>query len=104
MTANIEHGWDVYDVNGDKVGDVKDVSADYLAGSKSFFFPTERFIPLADVRAVRDDNVYLNVDKSRLEQEGWDRPPVTPVTSRRPSGATAETGRSSADTTGRQTD
>ena len=75
--TDIQHGWDVMDVNGDKVGDVKEVNPGYLTISKGFFFPSERYIPLQDVRATRDDRVFLNVSKDELKQEGWDQPPLT---------------------------
>lgn len=75
--TDIQHGWDVMDVNGDKVGDVKEVNPGYLTISKGFFFPSERYIPLQDVRATRDDRVLLNVSKDELKQEGWDQPPLT---------------------------
>ncbi|HET7035520.1 MAG TPA: DUF2382 domain-containing protein [Thermomicrobiaceae bacterium] len=75
--TDIQQGWDVMDVNGDKVGDVKEVNPDYLTVSKGFFFPSERYIPMQDVRSTRDDKVFLSVSKDELKQEGWDQPPVT---------------------------
>src|ERR671939_508767 len=72
----VEHGWDVFDVNGDKVGDVHDVNRSYLTVSKGFLFPSERYIPVRDIQGIRHDRVYLGVSKNQLEQEGWDQVPA----------------------------
>jgi len=71
----IQHGWDVFDVNGDKVGDVHDVNRSYLTVSKGFLFPSERYIPVRDIQGIRHDRVFLGVSKDQLEQEGWDQVP-----------------------------
>src|SRR5690348_7160135 len=72
----VQNGWDVFDANGDKVGDVHAVTSSYLTVSKGFLFPTERYIPLGDIQGTRNDRVYLSVTKDQLEQEGWDQPPT----------------------------
>lgn len=77
---SIENGWDVFDANNDKVGDVHAVNADYLTVSKGFFFPTERYIPVRDIQGIRHDRVFLRVTKDELQQEGWDQPPTAGAT------------------------
>ena len=74
---SIQHGWDVFDANGDKVGDVSDVNAGYLTVSKGWLFPTERYIPVSAIEGVRQDRVYLNVTKDQVDQQGWDTVPTT---------------------------
>jgi len=75
--TRVEHGWNVYDVDGDKIGDVGQVSDGYLVVSKGFFFPRERYIPASAIERVEGDRVYLNVTKADLDAERWDNPPTT---------------------------
>jgi len=75
----IEHGWDVFDANGDKVGDVSAVEPGHLAVSKGFFFPKERYVPTNTISGVEHDRVYLNVTKDQLEHEQWDTAPQIDV-------------------------
>jgi hypothetical protein len=75
--SQIEEGWDVFDTNGAKVGDVSEVSTDYFVVSKGFLFTTERFIPFSAVLATEHDRVYLRVTKDEIESRGWDTVPET---------------------------
>jgi len=75
--AQVQHGWDVYGVDGDKIGDVGQVSDGYLVVSKGFFFPRERYVPAAAIVRLEGDRVYLNVTKADLDAERWDNPPRT---------------------------
>jgi uncharacterized protein (TIGR02271 family) len=84
----IQHGWDVFDVNGDKVGDVHDVNRSYLTVSKGFLFPSERYIPVRDIQGIRHDRVYLGVSKNQLEQEGWDQVPAESMDTMETTGTT----------------
>lgn len=68
----IDHGWDVYGADGEKIGDVQEVQSSYLIVSKGFFFPTERYIPVSAINDVRDDRVYLSVSKDEIDSRGWD--------------------------------
>jgi uncharacterized protein (TIGR02271 family) len=92
--SQIQHGWDVYGSDGEKVGDVSDVSAGYFVVSKGFFFPKERYIPFSAVTRVEHDRVYLNLTKADLDAERWDTVPDTDETRQGFAGGT---------TTGRQT-
>ena len=42
----IDHGWDVFGADGDKVGDVADVQTNYITVSKGFLFKTDMYIPV----------------------------------------------------------
>jgi uncharacterized protein (TIGR02271 family) len=72
----IERGWDVYDADGGKVGDVQEATGSYLVTEKGFLFPTERYIPRSAITRVEHDRVYLNVRKSDIDSQGWDRKPA----------------------------
>jgi len=75
----IQNGWDVFDANGDKVGDIASVDADYLTVSKGFIFTSERYIPISAVERVADGRVFLNVTKDTIDSRGWDHVPETGV-------------------------
>jgi uncharacterized protein (TIGR02271 family) len=74
-TWEIDHGWDVFGTDGDKVGDVQEVQPHYIVVSKGFFFPTERYIPVSAITNVEHDRVYLNVTKNEIDSLGWDTVP-----------------------------
>jgi uncharacterized protein (TIGR02271 family) len=71
----IDHGWDVFGADGDKVGDVADVQNNYITVSKGFIFKTDMYIPVSAISNVEHDRVYLNVSKNDIERQGWDRVP-----------------------------
>jgi len=91
----IDHGYDVYASDGEKVGDVQEVQPHYLTVSKGFFFPSERHVPVAAITDVRDERVYLNVTKDQVESQGWDSVPQEPTysTDTTTTGMTSDMGR-----------
>ena len=72
----IEHGWDVYDAAGEKVGDVAEVREGYLVVSKGFLFPHEHYVPFSAITGVEHDRVSLSVTKDAIEDQGWDEAPT----------------------------
>jgi len=74
-TWEIDHGWDVFGADGEKVGDVHEVQPHYIVVSKGFFFPTERYVPVSAITNVEHDRVYLNVSKDQIDSMGWDAAP-----------------------------
>ena len=74
---DIEHGWDVYGSDGEKVGDVSEVQDTYIVVSKGLFFPSERYIPTSAITRVEHDRVYLNLTKDEVKAHDWDRVPET---------------------------
>ncbi|HET9014573.1 MAG TPA: DUF2171 domain-containing protein [Thermomicrobiaceae bacterium] len=84
----IQHGWDVEDNNGNKVGDVAEVAGTYIVVSQGWLFPTERYVPRSALREVRDNKVFLTVSKDEIDQRGWDQPPLTSTTA--PAGTTRD--------------
>jgi uncharacterized protein (TIGR02271 family) len=71
----IDHGWDVIDANGEKVGDVREVRTHYLITEKGFLFASERYIPRSAITRIEHDRVHLNVAKDQIDAQGWDREP-----------------------------
>jgi len=76
----IDHGWDVFGSDGEKVGDVSDVQTHYITVSKGLLFKTDLYIPVSAITAVEHDRVYLNVTKDQIEAQGWDRIPEVDTT------------------------
>jgi len=71
----IDHGWDVFGSDGEKVGDVADVQNNYITVSKGFIFKTDMYIPVSAISNVEHDRVYLSTTKHEIERQGWDRLP-----------------------------
>lgn len=90
----IKHGWEVYDTEGERVGDVEDIRNNHLVVSRGFLFTTERYIPVAAIRDVEDSRVYLNVTKQEIEARGWDveAPPESGLATPAPPTQTAPSG------------
>jgi len=78
--SQIQHGWDVFGSDGEKVGDVSEVGSNYLLVTKGWLFPKDRYIPLDAITGVEHDRVYLNVGKDQIESLGWDEPPAADTT------------------------
>lgn len=75
-------GTPVYDVNGDKVGEVSSIGQmrNALVVQKGFFFPKDLYIPLSAISGRKDDGVYLNLTKSDINSQEWDKPPTDAMT------------------------
>src|ERR671922_12426 len=82
--SQIEHGWDVFGSDGEKVGDVSEVREEYLVVSKGFLFPHEHYVPFSAITGIKHDRVYLNVSKDQIEAQGWDDEPTTETGAARP--------------------
>jgi uncharacterized protein (TIGR02271 family) len=73
--ADIQHGWDVYGSDEEKVGNVSEVRNNYIVAHKGFFFPKDLYIPTAAISRIEHDRVYLNVAKADVDNQGWDAYP-----------------------------
>jgi uncharacterized protein (TIGR02271 family) len=71
----IDHGYDVFAADGEKIGDVQEVYPHYLVVSKGFFFPTERYVPVNAITDVREERVYVSATKDQVDSMGWDTIP-----------------------------
>jgi len=83
----VRDGMDVYDLNDDKLGTVEAVydstSKDARSGGGYLQVPTgflglgtEHHIPFSAIKNVRNDRIFLNVAKDRLNELGFDAAPV----------------------------
>jgi uncharacterized protein (TIGR02271 family) len=73
--ADIQHGWEVYGSDEQKVGNVSEVENNYIVAHKGFFFPKDLYIPFSSVARIEHDRVYLNVMKDAVDSQGWDTYP-----------------------------
>ena len=83
----VSDGMDVVDTNEEKIGTVQDVYDTSGEGSSSgggyLQIPTgflglgkEHHIPFSAITNVRDNQIYLNVAKDRLNELGYDAAPI----------------------------
>lgn len=73
--SDVQHGWDVYGSDEQKVGNVSEVQSGYIVAHKGFFFPKNLYIPFSAVARIEHDRVYLNVAKDVVDSQGWDAYP-----------------------------
>jgi uncharacterized protein (TIGR02271 family) len=92
QSFDIGIGDDVYGTDGDKVGTVSEVQANYLVVEKGFFFPTDYYIPASAVSSASNGQVMLNVDKDTALHSGWDTVPETTMTTSGSSGIATDLG------------
>ncbi|HZC05784.1 MAG TPA: DUF2382 domain-containing protein [Ktedonobacterales bacterium] len=74
----IMEGTPVYDVNGDKVGEVSDrgLQRKALIVHKGLIFTKDLYVPLSAIRGQDADGVYLNLAKDDIKSQNWDQPPT----------------------------
>jgi hypothetical protein len=67
-------GTEVYDVYGEKLGDVVATHPDYIVIEKGVIFPDDLYIPQG--QAMRDgDRMVVSMSAFEVKRQGWDRPP-----------------------------
>ena len=76
--GHIQNGWNAYDANGERIGDVVEVDSTYVLVRKGMFFPKDLYIPLAAVTSVDEAGAtfFVNVTKDNVEAQAWDNPPT----------------------------
>ena len=74
----IQAGWSAHGSDGDKIGDIEEVGQNYLLVTKGLIFPKDLYIPQSAIRDVDTEQgqVYLNVEKSQVDDMGWNEPPA----------------------------
>ncbi len=92
MPLDVHDGMDVVDVNGDKVGTIKDVQqygavgtgigstgdTGYAHVSTGILgMGKDLYIPLDSFRDCTDETCYLSVSKDEIDSQGWDRKPTS---------------------------
>jgi uncharacterized protein (TIGR02271 family) len=76
-SSQFRRGLDVYDRDGQKVGDVSDVGPNYLHVSTGFLgLGQDLFIPYTAVDRVTDQGAYLNVAKNDFPMRNWAAAPT----------------------------
>ena len=81
QTMNVERiqtGWNAYDAEGEKIGDVIEVDSNYVLVQKGWFMPQNLYIPLSSVTSIDEPNANFSVDvtKDNVESRGWTSPPA----------------------------
>src|SRR5918993_4771655 len=61
--GHIQNGWNAYDANGERIGDVVEVDSAYVLVRKGMFFPKDLYIPLTAVTSVDEagETFFVNV-------------------------------------------
>ena len=77
QTRQIAIGWDVFDSNGDEIGDVYEVGPNYIMVEKGWLFPSNIYIPTSAISSVQPDRVQLNLAKDAIGSRDWTAPPGT---------------------------
>ena len=74
----IQTGWNAYDAEGEKIGDVIEVGSNYVLVQKGWFMPQNVYIPLSSVTSIDEPNANFSVDvtKENVESRGWNSPPA----------------------------
>ncbi len=69
---------DVVGSDGDEIGAISEINADYLVVKKGVLFPDDYYIPNQAVASVAEDKVHLNVTKDQAmnQNPSWSEPPV----------------------------
>jgi uncharacterized protein (TIGR02271 family) len=75
-TTQIETGTSVYGSDGEKIGEVAEVSNDYFVIEKGFIFTTDLFVPMSAISGVDDDGVRLSMTKDQVESSDWSEAPI----------------------------
>jgi uncharacterized protein (TIGR02271 family) len=72
----VEPGWDVYGSDGEKIGNVAEVETEYFRVEKGLIFKSDFYVPATAITDSSDGMVYINATKDRVEDMGWDQPPL----------------------------
>lgn len=72
----VREGAEVFGADGDKVGKVAAIEANYLIVEKGFFFPTDYYIPLNAIQSYNEEQVFLTTTKDEALNQGWDVQPA----------------------------
>jgi len=75
MSAHIHEGMDVFDRDVDNIGKAGETLGHVFNVDAGFLGMTEYYVPFEAVTDVRDDAVFVNVDKDDLDTMGWDHRP-----------------------------
>lgn len=74
--SRIQQGWDVYGIDGEKVGSVEETGPNYFVIRKGLIFHKDVYVPAFAVTNVGNQRVDLNIPKDQISEQGWDHPPI----------------------------
>jgi hypothetical protein len=72
--ADLQPGWDVVGNDGRRVGEIREVSQNYLLTSMPGL-AGDLYIPASAIANVENEVIYLSVPQPDVAQMGWDQPP-----------------------------
>jgi hypothetical protein len=72
--ADLQPGWDVVGNDGRRVGEIREVSQNYLLTSTPGL-AGDLYIPASAIANVENELVHLSVPQPDVAQMGWDQPP-----------------------------
>jgi hypothetical protein len=75
----IELGTTVFGSDGEKIGDVAEIQADYIVIEKGFIFTKDLFIPMSTIASQDADGIRLDLTKDEVEHRDWSTPPPLQV-------------------------
>lgn len=76
----IQLGWKVHDNSGEDVGDVVEVTHDWVRVRRSgLLSKSDFYVPRSAIENAEDREVFMNVPKAELSK--WSQPPVAGATS-----------------------
>ena len=87
----VHEGMDVLDRNGDKIGKAGETLGQYFNVDAGFLGTKEYYVPFDAITEVRENAIWLNVDKHDIDSMGWDRRPDEAAYARGATGAAATT-------------
>jgi uncharacterized protein (TIGR02271 family) len=75
--TQFREGDDVIAADGEKLGSIQNIGANYILVEKGFFFITDYYVPFSAVSTydADDGKVYLSVTKDEALNSGWDVAP-----------------------------
>ena len=76
INIEIREGMDVAGSDGESLGTVDQLEGDYMVVRKGFFFPSDRYIPVAAAASIEGDRIVLSVTREAALQHGWEPRPT----------------------------
>jgi hypothetical protein len=74
--AEIEQDWEVYAADGQKIGNVNEVHANYIWVQEGLLFPKDMYIPTTVIERTEPGRVLLTVTMDQVSTAGWDTLPA----------------------------
>ena len=73
--ADLKPGWKVLGNDGRHVGDVREVSQNYVLTSPTRFRSGDIYIPASAIANVEKEVVHLSLPQAAVAEMGWEQPP-----------------------------